>query len=43
MIYTHPTVVMEIKAHQKPSQTPLVNMGGKLSEFLHFSWCGNKK
>lgn len=31
---TYPTVVMEIKAHQKPSHVPLVNVEGKSSEFF---------
>ena len=31
---TYPTVVIDMNAHQKPSQVPLENEEGKFSEFL---------
>ena len=40
---TYPTVVMETKAHQKPSHVPLVNDLGKFSSFLLFSCEYNRK
>ena len=31
---TYPTVVIDMNAHQKPSQVPLENEEGKFSEFF---------
>ena len=35
---TYPTVVIDMNAHQKPSQVPLENEEGKFSEFFLASY-----